>query len=310
MNKRANVPSRPGVTVVASLLPLVRFAVGGTSMSNSEVELFQFDDDKPNFESLIKQNGFAYWLASDLMRALEYDHMKPVFNAINKAMAACAQLNVPINENFVETTAADGGRDWKLSRFACYLTVMNGDSKNHRVAEAQAYFITMAEAFRQYIQEADGVERVLVRGEVSERERALSKTAFEQGVVSYPFFQNAGYRGLYNRDLREIRKVKHVPPDRSPLDFMGKTELAANLFRLTQTDDKIHKENIRGQRQLEQTAQGVGRAVRKTILDIGGTPPEALLPATDIREVKKGLKAANREYAKLDGPKKKTKKSD
>jgi len=269
------------------------------------LELFHFDGDRPNFESLLRENGFCHWLASDLMDALGYDHMQPVLNSVNKAMAACAQLGVSIPENFCETKTETGGKDWKLSRFACYLTVMNGDSKNHQIAKAQAYFITIAEAFRQHVAEADGVERVLVRGELSERERSLSATAARQGVQNYAFFQNAGYRGMYNLDLSQIRQRKQVPAGRSPLDFMGKTELAANLFRVTQTEEKIQNENIRGQQRLEHTATTVGKAVRKTILELGGTPPEQLPPSKDIKEVKKGLKKAGKEYAKLDHKKKK-----
>jgi DNA-damage-inducible protein D len=94
-----------------------------------------------------------------------------------------SKLGISITENFEETKTASGGRDWKLSRFACYLTVMNADPKKRRVAEAQAYFITMAEAFRDYVQEAESVERVVIRGEVSEREKAISATVHSRGEL-------------------------------------------------------------------------------------------------------------------------------
>jgi DNA-damage-inducible protein D len=234
------------------------------------------------------------------MRLLDYASMQPIHNAVNKAMAACGQLNIPIAENFEETRTQTKGRDWKLSRFACYLTVMNGDPKKPKVAAAQAYFITMAEAFRQYIQEAEHVERVVIRGDVSEREKALSGTAYLHGVVNYAFFQNEGYRGMYNLDLSEIRIRKHVPSGRSPLDFMGKTELAANLFRITQTDEKIRNEDIRGQQPLQRAAAEVGRGVRRSMMELGGTPPEALPSTQDIRLIKRGLKRAGKEFARLD----------
>lgn len=275
----------------------------GAAMSDGEV--FHFDESRPNFEVYAHENGFRYWLASDLMQLLDYASMTPVLNAVQKAIAACAALGVPIQDNFKETQTESGGRDWCLSRFACYLTVMNGDVKNPRVAQAQAYFITLAEAFREYIQRADGVERVLIRGEVSEREKALSATASMHGVEKYQFFQNAGYRGMYNMDLRQIRRIKGVPEGRSPLDFMGKTELAANLFRLTQTEEKIRNEDIRGQRPLERAAEKVGKEVRETMHRISGTRPEALPPSQDLQQVKSGLKKAGKEFAKLDGPKKK-----
>jgi DNA-damage-inducible protein D len=270
----------------------------------NDLEVFHFDEGRPSFETYCRDNGFRHWLASELKEWLGYASMQPALNAVNKAMAACAQLNIPIPENFQEARTATGGRDWKLSRFACYLTVMNGDSKNPRVAAAQAYFVTMAEAFRRYVQQSEGVERVLIRGEVSEREKALSATVHVRGIENYPFFQNAGYRGMYNLDLSQIRLRKGVPAGKSPLDFMGKTELAANLFRITQTEEKIRNEDIVGQRPLERAAEHVGKEVRNTMYRLSGTRPEALPPETDINDVKKGLKRAGREFAKLDGAKK------
>jgi DNA-damage-inducible protein D len=236
------------------------------------------------------------------MDLLGYDTIQPILKAVNRAMAACAQLDIPIPENFEETKTATGGRDWKLSRFACYLTVMNADPKKKRVAEAQAYFITMAEAFRQYVQAAENVERVVIRADVSEREKALSATVHARGVEQFAFFQNAGYRGMYNLDLAQIRARKGVPKDRSPLDFMGKTELAANLFRITQTEERIRNEDIVGQKPLERAAEQVGKAVRRTMVEISGTPPEALPAAEDIKSVKRALKRTGKEYAKLDKP--------
>ena len=266
----------------------------------TELEVFHFDSDRPSFESHAHENGFRHWLASELMQFLEYTSMQPILNAVNKAMAACAQLGIPIPENFIETKTATGGKDWKLSRFACYLTVMNGDPKKPRVAQAQAYFVTMAEAFRQYVQEGEHVERVVVRGEVSEREKAISATVHARGVLNFAFFQNAGYRGMYNLDLNQIRARKGVPAGRSPLDYMSKTELAANLFRITQTEEKIRNEDITGQRPLERAAEHVGKTVRKTMIELSGTPPEALPPARDIQEVRRALKRTGKEYAKLD----------
>jgi DNA-damage-inducible protein D len=266
----------------------------------NDLDVFHFDEGRPNFESYAKSNGFKYWLASHLLECLGYTTMGPILKAVNNAIAACATLGIPINENFQEFASPDHSKDWKLSRFACYLTVMNGDSRNPQVARAQAYFITMAEAFRQYVQQADDVERVLIRGELSDREKALSGTASAHGVEHYPFFQNAGYRGMYNMDLTQIRIKKGVPGGRSPLDFMGKTELAANLFRITQTDEKIRNEGVRGQKPLERTAEHVGRKVRDTMISLSGTKPEALLPAADIKNVQKGLKRSQKEYLKLD----------
>lgn len=110
---------------------------------------------------------------------------------------------------------------------------------------------------------------------------------------------------MYNMDLNQIRQKKGVPNGRSPLDFMGKTELAANLFRLTQTDEKIRNEDVRGQKPLEKAAEHVGKEVRSTMQKLSGTRPENLPPAQDIKEVQKGIKRSQKEYQKLDAPKKK-----
>jgi DNA-damage-inducible protein D len=266
----------------------------------NDLEVFHFEDERPNFETYGRQNGFRHWLVSDLMAFLDYSSIQPIRHAVNRAMAACAQLGISIAENFEETKTENGGRDWKLSRFACYLTVMNADPKKKKVAQAQAYFITMAEAFREYVQEADSVERVVIRGEVSEREKAISATVHSRGVTQFAFFQNAGYRGMYNLDLKQLKRLKGVPENRSPLDFMGKTELAANLFRITQTEEKIRNEDIVGQKPLERAAEHVGKTVRKTMIDLSGTRPEQLSAVRDILKVRGDLKKAGREYARLD----------
>lgn len=276
----------------------------------SDLRVFHFDDDQPNFDEYGHDNGFRHWLASDLMKMLDYSTIGPIKKAINRALAACANLNVPIHDNFRQIKTEDGGDDWCLSRFACYLTVMNGDPRNPKVAVAQAYFVTQAHAFEALVQEADGVERVLIRGEVSEREKALSGTAKQHGVVNYAFFQNAGYRGMYNMDFRQLVRKKGVPDGRSILDFMGKTELAANLFRITQTEEKIRNEDIQGQRPLERTHEAVGKEVRATMRRIGGTLPEHLPLSDDITKVRSGLKRASKEFAKLDDPKLTDVKSD
>src|SRR6185437_13757333 len=172
---------------------------------------------------------------------------------------------------------------------------------------AQAYFVATAEALRQYTQGAENVERVVIRGEVSEREKTLGATVFTRGIREFAFFQNAGYRGLYNLSMREIRGRRGLPADRSPLDFMGKTELAANLFRITQTEEKIRNEDIRGQASLEGAALHVGRTVRKTMIELGGTAPEDLPTDSDIKIVRRDLKRAGKELAKIDAPKRASK---
>lgn len=264
---------------------------------------FHLEPEKPGFESMGHDNGFRYWWGSELATLLGYDGLNSFRKAIERAMVTLTSLGVPIVDNIIQERRTIDDKsvlDYKLSRFACYLAAMNGDPKKKEVALAQAYFVTWAEACRLSLQEADGVERVGIRAEISEHERTLSGTAHRAGVTNYAYFQNAGYRGLYNMDLYQIRRAKGVPDTRSPLDFMGKTELAANLFRVTQTEEKIRASNVRGQQQLENTARQVGRKVRDTMIEIGGRKPEDLPPAEDIKEVHKKLKSSHREIKKLD----------
>lgn len=272
----------------------------------TQLDVFHFDQERDNFEAFSRANGQTFWYASDLMRMLGYLALPSFRNAINRAMTACAALNISVSENFREEKREVDGKvqlDWKLSRFACYLAAMNGDTKKPQVAAAQAYFATMAEGLRRYIQSAEDVERVAIRDDISEREKTLSGVAKSAGVTVYPYFQNAGYRGMYNCNINDLRSIKGIPASRSPLDFMGKQELAANLFRITQTEAKIVNNNVRGQKNCESAASQVGQAVRQTMINTSGTRPESLAPADDIRQLQKGLKDAHREFKQIDKPK-------
>lgn len=273
-------------------------------------DVFHFDETRPNFNNLAHQNGFTYWFASDLMDVLGYESYASFKKAINRAIQACATLNIDIVDNFVQqnrTVKGESLADYRLSRFACYLVSMNADPKKPAVAQAQAYFATIAESFRRYVEEADDVERILIRDEISDHEKTLSSTARTAGVVDakgFALFQNAGYRGMYNMNLKQLKAAKGIDAKRSPLDFMGKEELAANLFRITQTEAKIRNEGIQGQRPAEQAAESVGRKVRQTMMEISGVAPESLATGEDIRKVRGALKSSQREFAKLDKPKK------
>ena len=259
---------------------------------------------------MVRSNGFRFWWASERANLLGYSSEVSFEKSVQKAMAVCMTLNIDLSENIVQVITQEEGKkvkDYKLSRFACYLVAMNGDTKKPEVARAQAYFATMADAMTNYLEHCNGVERVQIRGEVSERERSLSSAAHQAGVQNFAFFQNAGYRGLYNMDLTRLRAIKGVPKDRSPLDFMNREELAANLFRITQTESKIRNDAISGQIPLQNAALKVGQEVRAAIKKIGAPMPETLLPAEDIKTVKKTIKGAHKEFKKIDGGKKKSK---
>jgi DNA-damage-inducible protein D len=269
--------------------------------------VFHFDEDKDNFEGHAIDNGTICWYASDLAQMLGYQSLASFSKAINRAISACTALNIPVMENFQQVRRTVEGvtiDDYKLSRFACYLATMNGSTSKPQVAAAQAYFYTLAESFRQYFQAAEGVERVIIRDEISEREKSLSGVAKFAGVETYAFFQSAGYRGMYNMTLAQLRQRRRLPANKTPLDFMGKTELAGNLFRITQTEERIKNEGVRGQRNLENTALHVGKKVRATMIELSGTPPELLPVNEDIKDVRKGLHTTQKEFNRLDsGPK-------
>jgi DNA-damage-inducible protein D len=275
-----------------------------------DFDVFRFDEDGHcPFELMSRENGARYWYARDFMGMLGYTEFESFEKAIHKAIKACSSLGIPLIGVVTPVEREIDGitlRDYKLTRFGCYLVAINGDVKKPQVAAAQGYFIALAEAFRQHVQQSDNVERLLVRSDISEREHALSGVAKSAGVDNYAFFQSAGYRGLYDMDLWRLRELKGVPSGRSPLDFMGKQELAANLFRITETEAKIANDRVRGQRDLEHAAHLVGRTVRETMIRISGTRPELLPAAKDIKQVQSGLKRTHKEFAKLDDPKKRT----
>jgi DNA-damage-inducible protein D len=265
----------------------------------ADLEVLPFDASGNNFESRGNENGFTFWYARDLMAMLGYDVFDTFERAINKAIRACSTLNIPLVDSIQPIQRhIDGAveRDYKLSRFGCYLVAINGDVRKPQVAAAQAYFVTLAESFRRYLQQTENVDRLLIRDDITVHDRSLASVASQAGVENFAFFQSSGYRGLYNMTLAQLRDHRGIDKTRSPLDFMGGEELAANLFRITQTEAKIKNEGTRGQRALEEAARTVGAKVRKTMLELSGTPPERLPAVEDIKTVKKGLKQAHRQF--------------
>lgn len=291
--------------MVKSLLEVGRLARGISAMAKEIVPYFEHEGEL--FESRGFSNGARYWFARDLMQMLGYESFASFEQAINRAIGTCTTLGVPVAENFEQCRRDLEGQssaDYKLSRFACYLVAMNGDVRKPQVAQAQAYFASVAEAARQYVRSVQEVERVQIREEVSGRERSLSGTAKQAGVSNYAYFQNAGYRGMYNLDLTTLKRMKQIPDEsRSLLDFMGKRELAGNLFRLTETEAKLKSEKVQGQAPAERVAEQVGKRVRSMMIDTDGTRPEFLPLSGDIKEVRRGLKQTARQLKKLDKPK-------
>ena len=251
-----------------------------------------------DFDSYSRQNGDAYWLATELMQLLGYSSLPSFRKVVNKATIVMQNLDIDIAANISQVRNEDSSIDYKLSRFACYLCAMNADVRKKEVSQIQAYFIAYTEAFTKWIEHEKAIERVYIRGEISEHERQISGVAKQAGVHNYAFFQNAGYRGLYNMTINKLRLIKDIPDKRSPLDFMDTTEQAANLLRITQTEERIKNQNLKGQSTLEKAAETVGKDVRALMLKNGGTAPEDLPVADDIRAVKKSIKQTHKKMLK------------
>jgi DNA-damage-inducible protein D len=271
----------------------------------SEIEII--DNNFPSFEDFKNENGITYWWASDIMKMLSYPDMKSFQKVIDRATKALISLNIPIYENIIhQTREVDGNKthDFKLTRFACYLVVMNGNPNIPEVASAQVYFAQQTRKFELFIQGQEDIERVAIREEITEGNKSLSSVAKNAGVEDYAKFQNAGYLGLYNMPNWKLAKKRNID-SKKLLDSMGRMELAANLFRITQTEERIKNQNVEGQNDLERTHQVVGESVRKIVIENTGTTPENLPQSKFIPELKQELKKGHKNMLKEDRKKKK-----
>jgi len=253
------------------------------------------DSLNKNFENIKKvdENGVEYWEARELMIVLGYPNWQKAEEVISRATKACINSGQDAGNHFNQLVKmVDIGsntvrriKDWKLDRYACYLIAQNGDSKKQEIALAQTYFAIQTRKQEIFEKLSDVDKRLLILGEVSDHNKKLFKTAKLAGVSNFGLFNDYGYKGLYGMPLSEIENKKKIKKGEL-LDRAGSTELAANLFRITQTDDKIDKERIKGEESANATHFEVGRKVRNTIKDIGGTMPEELPVEKHIRELK------------------------
>lgn len=266
-------------------------------------EIIKYNEQ--TFESIkhISENGEEYWLARELMLVLDYKRWDKFLNIIDKAKKACEGSNNIVSEHFSHVgkmiNLANGAvrniGDIKLSRYACYLIAQNGDPRKKAIALAQTYFAIKTrqqEISENYNILSEEQKRLAIRNEIVEHNKSLADSANKAGVCTskeYAIFQNKGYQGLYGGlGAREIHKKKGLKKNQKILDHMGSTELAANLFRATQTDEKLRRENIKGKEKAYQTHFEVGKKVRQTIKELGGTMPEDLpTPEKSIKEIEK-----------------------
>jgi len=253
----------------------------------------------------IDENGVEYWTARELFPLLGYSRWEKFDDVIARAAQAALQSGQRVDDHFHQAVKmidiGKGGKraakDWKLDRYACYLIAQNGDSGIPQIALAQTYFAVQTRRQEVLDQLPDLEKRLFIRGEVSSQNKKLFKTAKASGVTNFGLFNDAGYKGLYNASLADIEKRKGIMKGEL-LDRAGSTELAANLFRITQTDDKLKNDKVSSEQRAKDTHFTVGRKVRRTIQDIGGIMPENLKPEKHIREVKKEIRLIDKQAKK------------
>ena len=255
------------------------------------------------FENIkhIDENGNDYWEARELQKVLEYTQWRRFENVINKAKTACKNSNVDINEQFADagklSINVNGGQreitDYKLSRYACYLIAQNADPRKKVIALAQTYFAIQTRKQelneKEYSELTEDEKRFYQRDLTKKGNYSLNIAARNAGVSNFDRFHNSGYKGLYNGETaNDIARRKKLRYREDILDNMGSDELIANLFRISQTEQKLNKEHIKLESKANETHYQVGKEIRNTIKKLGGTMPEDLpTPDNSLKELEK-----------------------
>ncbi|MHB1632433.1 MAG: DNA damage-inducible protein D [Acidithiobacillus sp.] len=268
-------------------------------------EVRQFDED-----------GNEFWSARDIAPLLEYQDWRNFMQVVDKARLACEQSGRPVADHFGDVTKMVGigsgaqrpVPDVHLSRYACYLIVQNGDPAKPVIANGQTYFAMQTRRQEladdaKFAQLSEDEKRLAIRNELATHNKHLAAAAKDAGVESsldYAIFQDHGYRGLYGGlGNKEIHARKGLKKSQKILDHMGSTELAANLFRATQTEEKLRRDQVQGKSQANKTHFEVGRKVRQTIEELGGTMPENLpKPDNSIQQIESARKRLDRKTPK------------
>ena len=255
------------------------------------------------FESIrhVDDEGNEYWYARELQKVLEYTEWRKFVGVIKKAINSCKASNYVTSDHFVGAdkmiNLGKGGQrkvsDYKLSRYACYLIAQNGDSRKKVIALAQTYFAIQTRKHELLEQEYNNLtedeKRFYQRDLTKKGNNSLNQTAKKAGVKNFDKFHNAGYKGLYNGETaNDIAKRKGLRYREDILDNMGSDELIANLFRISQTNQKLINDNVQGEGNANEVHYNVGKKVRNAIADIGGTMPEDLpTPDKSLKELEK-----------------------
>ena len=271
-------------------------------------EYKRFEDIKQ-----IRTDGTEFWSARELAPALEYTKWENFQNVIKRAMIACENSGHSVEDDFPEVRkivvagiTSKTVTDYELTRYACYLIVQNGDPRKEVIALGQTYFAiqTYRQEVADHFNELDeDRRRLVVRGDIKQWNQMLAETAHNAGVITneeFAIFQNAGYMGLYGGlDVDDIHKRKNLEVGQKILDYMGSTELIANLFRISQTEEKRRKDEVDNAKTATSIHYSVGKEVRSAIEKIGGTMPEDLpTPEKSIQEIEKEQMARLKAKAK------------
>lgn len=267
-------------------------------MNNLEI-----NNNNTTFEGIkhTDEYGNEYWSARELQSALEYKRWDKFCKVIENAKIACEKSNYIISDHFSQVgkmvEIGSGTKrevlDYKLSRYACYLIAQNGDSRKNSVALAQTYFAVQTRKMelteREYSSLTEDEKRLYQRSLTKKGNYSLNKAARDAGVKNFDKFHNAGYKGLYNGETADdIAKRKKLRYREDILDNMGSEELIANLFRISQTEQKLKRENISTENEANKTHYEVGNKIRNTIKELGSTMPEDLpRPNKSLKQIEK-----------------------
>jgi len=245
------------------------------------------------------KNGQQYWKGREIHAVLGYPEWAKFERVIERSMVACSNTGVDANNHFARTSkkvsvgsgAMVNRGDYFLTRYACYLIAMNADSSKPEIATAQTYFAVQTRRQEIGDQLALDQERILLRDRLSDATSDLNKAAKRSGVQSYGLFHDAGYRGLYDMGLEEVKARKKLLPTDELFDHAGRSELAAHFFRATQTEERLNRSPVDSETAAKAVHYDVGRQVRNTIRQNGNVMPEDLQPETDIKAIRQKFRA-------------------
>ncbi len=251
----------------------------------------------------VQKNGVEYWLARDLRSLLGYARWENFKDAIERAKLACEGVGGDPHHHFRDVTkmiptgkgAIREIQDVKLTRYGVYLTAMNGDPAKPEIAAAQSYFAVQTRRQEQVDELRQAEARIELRDRIREDVKALNSAAKHAGVTNYALFHDAGYRGLYGGlGLAQIKESKGLSNKEDLLDRSSRAELAANDFRITQTEQKIRRDDVKGEISARNTHKTVGQEVRQTIRKLGGDMPENLPAEPSIKKLASANKKRRR----------------